>query len=80
MKMRKKKEKKRHSVEWTLLMSAGIFFIFGHYIAAEYEAKFLEAGMFEEVYPISKYCVILAGVLLGLFVICLMVRLFRKKG
>ena len=73
-------KRKPFSLEWALLASAGIFFIFGRFIAAEYEAKFQESGVFEEVIPVSKYSVIFSGVLLGGFVISLIARLFWKKS
>lgn len=73
-------KKKRLSLEWALLASAGIFYLFGRFIATEYEAKFLESGLFEEVIPVSKYSLILSAVLLGGFLLSLLVRLFLKKS
>ncbi len=73
-------KKKRLSLEWALLATAGIFFIFGRFIAPEYEAKLLEFGLYEEVVPVSKYALILSGILLACFVIVGLTRLFRKKA
>ena len=42
-------KKRQLSVTWGLLASAGIFFIFGRFIAPEYEAKLLEFGVFDEI-------------------------------
>ena len=64
------------SVTWGLLASAGIFFIFGRFIAPEYEAKLLEFGVFDEVFPVSTYSLILSGIL----VIFLLIRLIRGRG
>ncbi|MDA7868061.1 hypothetical protein N9A62_03585, partial [Akkermansiaceae bacterium] len=61
-----KMKKRQLSVTWGLLASAGIFFILGKFIAPEYETKLLEFGIFEEVFPVSKYSLVLSGVLVGL--------------
>ena len=60
-------KKRQLSATWGLLASAGIFFIFGRFIAPEYEAKLLEFGVFDEVFPVSKYSLMLSGVLDGNF-------------
>ncbi|MDF1712269.1 MAG: hypothetical protein P1U90_08530 [Akkermansiaceae bacterium] len=73
-------KKRQLSVTWGLLASAGIFFILGKFIAPEYETKLLEFGIFEEVFPVSKYSLVLSGVLVGLFVIFLLIRLIRGRG
>jgi len=73
-------KKRQLSVTWGLLASAGIFFILGKFIAPEYETKLVEFGIFEEVFPVSKYSLILSGVLVGLFVIFLLIRLIRGRG
>lgn len=73
-------KKRQLSVSWGLLASAGIFFILGRFIAPEYEAKLLEFGVFEEVFPVSRYSLILSGVLVGLFVVFLLFRLIRGRG
>ena len=75
-----KMKKRQLSVTWGLLASAGIFFILGKFIAPEYETKLLEFGIFEEVFPVSKYSLVLSGVLVGLFVIFLLIRLIRGHG
>jgi Ca2+/H+ antiporter len=75
-----KMKKRQLSVTWGLLASAGIFFILGKFIAPEYETKLLEFGIFEEVFPVSKYSLVLSGVLVGLFVIFLLIRLIRGRG
>ncbi|MEN8679554.1 MAG: hypothetical protein ABF391_05810 [Akkermansiaceae bacterium] len=75
-----KMKKRQLSVTWGLLASAGIFFILGKFIAPEYETKLVEFGIFEEVFPVSKYSLILSGVLVGLFVIFLLIRLIRGRG
>ena len=43
-------KKRQLSATWGLLASAGIFFVFGRFIAPEYEAKLLEFGVFDEVF------------------------------
>lgn len=73
-------KKRQLSVTWGLLASAGIFFILGKFIAPEYETKLVEFGIFEEVFPVSKYSLILSGILVGLFVIFLLIRLIRGRG
>jgi Ca2+/H+ antiporter len=75
-----KMKKRQLSVTWGLLASAGIFFILGKFIAPEYETKLVEFGIFEEVFPVSKYSLVLSGVLVGLFVIFLLIRLIRGRG
>ncbi|MDA7866146.1 hypothetical protein N9A70_05175 [Akkermansiaceae bacterium] len=75
-----KMKKRQLSVTWGLLASAGIFFILGKFIAPEYETKLVEFGIFEEVFPVSKYSLVLSGVLVGLFVIFLLIRLIRGHG
>lgn len=75
-----KMKKRQLSVTWGLLASAGIFFILGKFIAPEYETKLVEFGIFEEVFPVSKYSLILSGILVGLFVIFLLIRLIRGRG
>jgi len=73
-------KKRQLSVTWGLLASAGIFFILGKFIAPEYETKLVEFGIFEEVFPVSRYSLILSGVLVGLFVIFLLIRVIRGRG
>jgi hypothetical protein len=73
-------KKRQLSVTWGLLPSAGIFFILGKFIAPEYETKLVEFGIFEEVFPVSRYSLILSGVLVGLFVIFLLIRVIRGRG
>ncbi|MEN8784106.1 MAG: hypothetical protein ABF379_07075 [Akkermansiaceae bacterium] len=73
-------KKRQLSVSWGLLASAGIFFILGRFIAPEYEAKLVEFGVFEEVFPVSRYSLILSGVLVGLFVVFRLFRLIRGRG
>ncbi|MFT6863628.1 MAG: hypothetical protein ACJAVK_002189 [Akkermansiaceae bacterium] len=73
-------KKKHFSLEWTLLATSGIFFILGRFIAPEYEAKLLEIGFYEEVVPVSKYALILSGILLACFVLFRVMRFFRKKA
>ena len=73
-------KKRQLSVTWGLLASAGIFFILGKFIAPEYETKLVEFGIFEEVFPVSKYSLVLSGVLVGLFVIFLLIRVIRGRG
>ena len=75
-----KMKKRQLSVTWGLLASAGIFFILGKFIAPEYETKLVEFGIFEEVFPVSRYSLILSGVLVGLFVIFLLIRVIRGRG
>ena len=70
-------KKRQLSVTWGLLASAGIFFILGKFIAPEYEAKLVEFEVFEEVFPVSKYSLILSGVLVGILVVFLLIRLIR---
>lgn len=77
--MKRKKERKRLSIEWSLLASAGIFFIFGKFIANQYEQKLFEAGFIEEIVPVSCYSVVLSGVLFALFLVALIFRFLRKK-
>jgi len=73
-------KKRQLSATWGLLASAGIFFIFGRFIAPEYEAKLLEFGVFDEVFPVSKYSLMLSGVLMGILVIFILIRLIRGRG
>ncbi|MDA7895346.1 hypothetical protein N9B30_00650 [Akkermansiaceae bacterium] len=73
-------KKRQLSATWGLLASAGIFFIFGRFIAPEYEVKLLEFGVFDEVFPVSKYSLMLSGVLMGILVIFILIRLIRGRG
>jgi hypothetical protein len=73
-------KKRQLSAAWGLLASAGIFFIFGRFIAPEYESKLLEFGVFDEVFPVSKYSLMLSGVLVGILVIFILIRLIRGRG
>lgn len=73
-------KKRQLSATWGLLASAGIFFIFGRFIAPEYEAKLLEFGVFDKVFPVSKYSLMLSGILMGILVIFILIRLIRGRG
>jgi hypothetical protein len=73
------RRKKRLSLDWSLLASAAIFFLLGRFIAPRYEALFRDAGIFEEIVPVSRYALIASGVLAVGFVVVLAVRLFRMK-
>ncbi len=73
-------KKRQLSAAWGLLASAGIFFILGKFIAPEYEAKLVEFGIFEEVFPVSRYSLILSAVFVGLFVLILLSRLIRGRS
>jgi uncharacterized BrkB/YihY/UPF0761 family membrane protein len=78
--MKRKKQRRRLSLEWSLLASAGIFFIFGKYIASQYEQKLYEARFIDEIVPVSRYSVIASGVLFILFVLAMIFRFVRKKS
>ena len=78
--MRKKKQRKRLSLDWSLLASAGIFFLLGRFIAPQYEQKFLEAGFIDEIVPVSRYSLILPGVLFALFLVVFIFRFLRPKS
>ncbi|MDB2673487.1 hypothetical protein N9Y81_00885 [Akkermansiaceae bacterium] len=73
-------KKRQLSAAWGLLASSGILFILGKFIAPEYEAKLVEFGIFEEVFPVSRYSLILSAVLVGLFVLILLFRLIRGRS
>ena len=67
---------RKYSLDWTLLVSAGIFFVLGKFIAPRYEELLLRSGVAEEVTPISKYSLIGSGIL----ILCLLGRwIFRWK-
>ncbi|MGD1977897.1 MAG: hypothetical protein PVJ98_00770 [Akkermansiaceae bacterium] len=74
------KKKKRLSFLWSLLVSSMIFFIFGQFIAPVYEEQILQAGLAEEVVPVSRYSLYLSAALFGGFLLLLVLRLIRKKG
>lgn len=78
--MKKGKKKRRLSFDWALLATAAIFFLLGRFIAPHYEKLFMDAGIFDEVFPVSEYSLILAAVLAGGFVLLWVVRLLWKKG
>ena len=48
-----------------LFASAGIFLMVGKLIARRYEVMLLEAGLVEEVVPISRYCLIVSYFLIA---------------
>lgn len=73
----KKKKKKPLSFLWSLLVSSAIFFIFGRFIAPQYEQKLFQAGFIDEIVPVSRYSLILSGVLLALFLVVLVFRFIR---
>ena len=73
-------KKRQLSAAWGLLASAGIFFILGKFIAPEYEAKLVEFGIFEEVFPVSRYSLILSAVLVALFVLIFLVSLVKGRS
>ena len=70
-----KKRQKRFSLDWSLLAASAIFFLLGNFIAPRYESMFREAGIFEEIVPVSKYAMIIAGVLAACFLILLVIRI-----
>lgn len=74
----KRKKKKRLSFDWALLATSAIFFLLGRFILPKYERLFVQAGIYDEVYPVSRYCLILSAVLGGCFVLLWVFRLFRK--
>ena len=77
--MKRKKKKRTLSLSWALLATAGIFYIFGSYVAPAYEKQFVEAGIFEEVFPVSKVAVSFSFFLLFLFIIAVVFRFIRRK-
>ncbi len=78
--MSRKKQRKRLSLDWSLLASSGIFFLLGRFIAPQYEQKFLEAGFIDEIFPVSRYSIILSGLLFALFLVVFLFRFIRPKS
>ncbi len=55
---------RRYSLDWILLSTAAIAFLFGRFISPRYEELLLESGAVETVTPLSIYSLIFSAVLL----------------
>ncbi len=67
---------RKYSLDWILIATAAIAFLFGKFISPRYENMLLQSGAADEVTPISKYCLVISGVL----ILCLLGRwIYRWK-